>query len=114
LDSFSATLAIKALDGLSLRAEVTAQNIANATSPGYRPMRVSFEQALSEAARRGYRDVTAFVPQVEADPEAAVHPDGRVDLELATGASTAARYAAVVEVLNRRLQIDALAITGGR
>jgi flagellar basal-body rod protein FlgB len=114
LDSFTSSLMIKALDGLSTRAEATAQNIANANSHGYRPIRVTFEQALTQAARSGPAAVNALRPQVEADPEAVLRPDGRVDLELSTEATTASRYAALVEILNRRLQIDALAITGGR
>jgi flagellar basal-body rod protein FlgB len=38
-----------ALDGLELRARVTADNVANAELPGFRPSRVSFETALSDA-----------------------------------------------------------------
>jgi flagellar basal-body rod protein FlgB len=114
MDRFASSLMIKALDGLSTRAVVTAQNIANANSPGYRPMRVTFEQALLQAAKNGPVAVNAIHPQIEADPEDALRPDGRIDLELSTGATTASRYAALVEILNRRLQIDGLAITGGR
>lgn len=36
-----------ALDGLSMRHSAIATNIANANSPGYRPMRVSFENQLA-------------------------------------------------------------------
>jgi hypothetical protein len=44
----------KALDGLSLRAEATAQNIANAGSRDFRPVQVSFEQELKAAAASGF------------------------------------------------------------
>lgn len=39
-----------ALDGLSLRHAAIASNIANASTPGYRPQKVSFEDLLAEAA----------------------------------------------------------------
>ncbi|MBI2308412.1 MAG: flagellar biosynthesis protein FlgB [Rhodocyclales bacterium] len=39
-----------ALDGLSLRHAAIASNIANATTPGYRPQKVSFEDELAAAA----------------------------------------------------------------
>jgi flagellar basal-body rod protein FlgB len=105
---------IKALDGLTARSVVTAQNIANAGTPGYRPMRVSFEQALASAASAGAGAVRAVMPHIEVDPTAAGDSELRTDLELATASTTTARYAALVEVLNRRLQIDALALSGAR
>ena len=114
MDAISATLALKAMDGLLMRQTATAENIANAQTPGYRPLRVTFEEALSAAARNGADAVDAVRPQmVRAEPD----PMGsglRVDLELATSAATTGRYGALVEVMNRQLQISALAASGGR
>ena len=45
-----ASIATKALDGLFARQAATAQNIANANSAGYVPVRVKFEEALRDAA----------------------------------------------------------------
>lgn len=42
-----------ALDGVSERQRVTAHNIANANTPGYRSTRVEFEAELSRALDRG-------------------------------------------------------------
>jgi flagellar basal-body rod protein FlgB len=42
-----------ALDGLSLRGEVRAHNVANAETPGFRASHVDFEAALSDALVRG-------------------------------------------------------------
>ena len=42
-----------ALDGLSLRSEVRANNIANAETPGFRAGHVDFETALTDAILRG-------------------------------------------------------------
>jgi flagellar basal-body rod protein FlgB len=112
VEPLSSALLIKALDGLSLRAVTTAQNIANAGAPGYRPLRVSFEQALATAARRGPTAVAAVEPQIEFEAGPTGLAAHRLDLEVATASSTALRYAALVEVLNRQLQLQNLAITG--
>jgi flagellar basal-body rod protein FlgB len=109
-----AALALKALDGLSLRAEATAQNIANAGTPGYRPLAVSFEKALADAAGLGSDAVAAFRPRV-AQAKALFGSDAlRLDLELQTATATASRYAAIVEVLKREVQLQTLGLTGGR
>lgn len=114
MDQFSAALAIKALDGLSLRAEVTAANIANAGTPNYRPVAVSFEDALREAAPGGSDAVAAVEPRRQQVRGGILGNDLRLDQELATASSTATRYAALVEILNRRLEIERIAIAGGK
>jgi flagellar basal-body rod protein FlgB len=112
MDSNSADLLVKVLDCLSARSVATAQNIANAGTPGYRPLRVSFEQALADAAARGGAAVETVSPQIDAVPVGARDGELRLDLELATAASTAQRYGGLIDVLDRQLQLQALAITG--
>lgn len=112
MDPITATLMIKALDGLSVRTTVTAENIANAGTPGYRPLRVSFEDALAAAAAKGREAVEAVSPKVERIRDQGLGTDLRLDLELATAASTAGRYAALIEILGRQLQLQSLATTG--
>jgi flagellar basal-body rod protein FlgB len=102
-------LLLKALDGLSARAEATAQNIANAGTTDFRPLRVTFEQALARAATQGQGAVAAVRPHLGQAP--AGEPL-RLDLELATASTGAARYSALVEMLSREVQIEALSITG--
>jgi flagellar basal-body rod protein FlgB len=108
----TAILLIKELDGLSARAVATAQNIANANTPGYRPLRVSFEQALAAADADG--NTSAGTPPVLVDsiPFGAHDGELRLDMELATASATAQRYGALVDVLDRQLQLQSLAITG--
>jgi flagellar basal-body rod protein FlgB len=111
MDALSAAMVVKALDGLSVRALVTSQNIANSQTPGYRPLRVSFEQALANAASRGRVAVQGVQPQIQA----ATSLDGtgvRLDQELATASATALRYSALIDVLGRQLQLHHLAATG--
>jgi flagellar basal-body rod protein FlgB len=110
--SLPVTLILKALDCLATRSEVTAQNIANAGTPNYRPLHVSFESALRAAAAEGRDAVAAVKPDIEADDAAASTGGLRVDLELTTAAATALRYSALVEMLSRKAQSNALAVSG--
>ena len=114
MDSISATILLKAMDGLSMRANVTSQNIANANSPGYRPLKVNFEDALRAAASGTPGDIRQVQPSVGLSIDETGRSELRLDLEMATAASTAGRYATLAELLNRRLQIDALAAAGSR
>lgn len=107
MSGLTADLMIKALDGLSARSAVTANNIANSTSPSFRPGRVTFEEALASAATKGAGAIHGVRPRVESDAVGEL----RLDLELATASTTAARYAALIEVLGRQLQINALALS---
>jgi flagellar basal-body rod protein FlgB len=111
--SQTSDLIMKVLDCLSERATVTAQNIANAGTPNYRPLRVTFEAALKAAVGQGPAAVKAVKPQVERDPDPA-NADLRLDKEVATAQATSLRYAALIEILNRRHQIDALPTSGSR
>lgn len=113
MTNLTTAMTITALDGLTARSEATATNIANAQSRHYRPVRVSFEMALAAAAGEGPDAVRAVRPTFS-EEVAAVDPDVRLDLELATASSTAARYAALIEVLGRQMQIDSLAASQGR
>jgi flagellar basal-body rod protein FlgB len=109
MEGISQILLLKALDGLSARAEATAQNIANAGTENYRPVRVQFEEALAHAASSGPEAVAAVVPRID---QAVAGDPLRLDLELATAAGTAGRYSALVEMLSRQIQIQSLAIKG--
>jgi len=113
MPSLSTQMVMKALDGLTERASVTAQNIANAGTPNYRPMRVTFEDALKAAAGKGAQAVQAVEPKVERDPDPK-NASLRIDMEVATASTTALRYSALIEILNRRTQMDALPLAGNR
>jgi flagellar basal-body rod protein FlgB len=114
LEPVSAALILKALDGLSLRSIATAQNIANANTPDYRPSKVTFEDALTRAAPNGINGIKAVTPEILSAVDEYGGVGMRLDLELATASSTAGRYGALVEVLNRQLQIHAIALSGTR
>lgn len=115
MEDLTSALIARSLDGLARRYDFTAQNIANANTPGYAPVRVSFEDSLRAAASGGADAVRRV--DIQAAPLA---PDGgegalRLDLELASASQTAMRYRALIEILGRRMAIDrALAAAGGR
>ena len=114
MDELSVALIGKALDGLALRSIVSAENIANAGTRGYRPMAVSFEGELRAAAGQGLRAVGDVTPRMERAPPPASGEPLRVDLELATASETALRYAALLDVLGRQMQLGRTAVMGGR
>ena len=114
MESITAAMLMKALDGLQARSVATASNIANAGTPGYRPVTVSFERALAAASAQGSDAVRAVKPSIEHDQDPALGEDMRLDLELATASSTAARYAALITLLDKQMQIGRLAVTGNR
>lgn len=102
----------KALDGLSLRSAATAQNIANVNSAGYRPMGVSFEDALRTAAAHGQEAVRTL--PLGMHRAAGAGEKVRMDLELETQSETALRYGALTDVLARELQLQHSVIQGGQ
>jgi flagellar basal-body rod protein FlgB len=114
MNSLFSSVMIKALDGLTVRATVTAENIANAGTQNYRPRSVSFESALAKAAADGDRAVQAVKPLIGPDTDVMASSGSRLDLELATASSTATRYEALIEIFNRQMQINALPLTGSR
>ena len=109
-------LAAKALDGLWVRQAATAQNIANAAADNYVPVRVSFEGELRTAwqAAESTGDVNrvgSMVPQVTMDATI----DGgavRLDHEIATASETSARYALLVGMAGRLVEMNDMAARG--
>ena len=104
MSPLTSAMALKALDGLTARAEVTSENIANANTPGYRPLKVSFEDSLKTAAGQGIDAVNAVQPKIERDNGAAQASGVRLDLQMATASMTTARYAALIQILSLKMQ----------
>jgi flagellar basal-body rod protein FlgB len=114
MDEIASALISRALDGLNQRYAFTAQNIANANSPNYRPARVSFEESLRAASQQGLAAIEAVEPEVVYEEAVEGEAPMRLDLELATASQTAARYRALVDILSREMAIHRTLITGGR
>jgi flagellar basal-body rod protein FlgB len=115
MDELSAALIGRALAGLNQRYLVTAQNIANANSPGYQPLRVSFEEELRAAASRGIDAVRTVEPRTYVEESVEDGGAMRLDLELAAASQTAMRYRALVDILARQMALHrAMLAAGGR
>jgi flagellar basal-body rod protein FlgB len=71
IDSNHSQLLGKAMDAMTLRQRMTAANVANADTPGFRRLEVKFEDELQrvQAAEgaRGMKEVTASI--IETDQE---------------------------------------------
>ena len=112
--SFTVMLIGKALDGLQLRQAATAQNIANGNTDSYRPIRVTFEERLREAAGKGPDAIGAVRPEIELAPMPTIASELRLDLEIATASQTALRYGALLSVLEGRGALMRSVVQGGR
>jgi flagellar basal-body rod protein FlgB len=107
LDKIAETLIVKALDGLVVRQQYTAQNIANANTPDYRSIGVNFEDALRTAALSGKAaNIEAVKPNVFFKNAGQSDQGVRLDLELATASQTAMRYSALIEILGRQMALN--------
>lgn len=80
-DSVSHVALSSALDGLALRQRVIADNVANLQTPGYQARRVSFEDALAQAVRRG---TGAATPTVQRSLEPTREDGNNVNLDTET------------------------------
>lgn len=114
MSSVSEILAIKAMDGLYLRAAAIAENIANSNSRSFHIQTVDFEDALREAALRGPDALAEFKPSLQKAAQAMTGADVRLDLEMASASATSLRYSALSDILNRQMQLNRLAIRGGQ
>ncbi|RME15111.1 MAG: flagellar basal body rod protein FlgB [Bdellovibrio sp.] len=117
-----------------IRQNITAANIANAETPGYKAKKIDFEEALEAAIDRAHRvsatvDSSDHFPvgagpisKVRADiydnPEGNVSNDGNtVDMEkeMATMAENSILYKAALRLINKKLGLMKYAVTeGGR
>lgn len=113
MDAISPLLIAKALDGLHARYQATAENIANANTPGYRPVQVTFEARLQAAARQGGEAIAGVSPRTERAPISNITGGMRLDLEVATASQTATRYAALLDILGREMAISRAVVRGG-
>jgi flagellar basal-body rod protein FlgB len=112
MSGVSQLLAIKALDGLHLRAVAIAENIANSGSGTFRSRSVDFEAELREAAASGVAAIQGYNASISTGSAPMRGEDVRLDLEMASASETALRYAALTDILNRQMQLSRLAVRG--
>lgn len=100
----------KALIGVSQRQRVTADNIANLNTPGFRASRVDFESDLARAIED--RRPGSAEPTVSLDTSPGGEDGNNVSLdsETATLVKSGLQYDALVSALNYKLNIVRTAI----
>lgn len=90
-DSVTSAAIGSALDGLSQRQRVIAQNIANVNTPHYQAQRVQFEAALARSVHSGDGHVTATTAK-SLEPTRLDGNNVNLDTETLSNVDTVLRY----------------------
>ena len=114
MESNVVTLVRLALDAASLRHQAIANNIANASSSLYAPLKVNFEEQLGFArSGLGAAGVPNHVkPFIE--PEGGPVTGVRLDMEMVKLAQNTVHYQSLLRALDKRGSILSAAISEGR
>jgi flagellar basal-body rod protein FlgB len=98
-DSVTFVAMNSALDGLSMRQRVIADNIANIQTPGFQAGRVSFEDSLAKAVKNG---TGAATPTVASSLEPTREDGNNVNLDTETllNIDTNLRYQLATQAMN--------------
>jgi flagellar basal-body rod protein FlgB len=119
------TVLEKVMDGCMLRGRVTANNIANVNTPGFKRSSVSFESELlgilsdgevmgARSASDGLKD---FQPAVQVDLQTASRYDGNnvnIDQEMAELSKNTIKFSLATELMKKKLGMLRYVITEGR
>ncbi|HET7400190.1 MAG TPA: flagellar basal body rod protein FlgB [Usitatibacter sp.] len=124
IEGTTAAVVTLALDAATMRQQAIAANIANVNTPGYRPVRVRFEEQLatvrSELREAGALDPASLEgaqPAIEREPVAADPAGGSavaLDQEVAKLSANSLHYQVLLRALNRQLSIIGNAINDGK
>lgn len=93
-----------ALDALSLRQRVVADNIANVQTPGYQAKRVEFEDALTTAVKHGSGLVTAST-KVSLEPTTEAGNNVNLDTEVLSNIDTNLRYTLATRAVDNQFSL---------
>ncbi len=112
LDQFD--LLSRLMDAASLRHRVIAQNVANANTPGYRRLEVSFEELLGQcsAGRPGRQAAEPKVVEAEGDVARADGNNVSLDAEMGRLSKNALLYGGYAQILASQIATMRSAITG--
>jgi flagellar basal-body rod protein FlgB len=121
IESVTTAALSAALDAASRRQAVTAANIANASTEGYLPLRLSFDAQLADAraavGQRGWIDEAAL-EQLRGMREVAAEPASTgpvtLDGEMTELARNSVQFQALLQGVSRHLSLMALAAADGR
>jgi flagellar basal-body rod protein FlgB len=110
-----------ALDGLALRRDLIAQNVANVDTPGYKSQEINFEETLQLALKRKnplalkttnpghlFMDENSLLYQVgtrSGGTDRADENNVDIDLELSQLTETGVRYEAISNVVSKKFSL---------
>lgn len=119
IDSSTVGLVSLALDAAVMRQQAIAQNIANANTPGYQRVGVSFENRLSElknAVLQGHPlpsgGLAAYRPSLTVEDDAG--EPVQLDMEVAALSDNVLHHQALLKVLNKHMALIDTAINEGK
>jgi flagellar basal-body rod protein FlgB len=102
-----------ALNGLSARQRVIANNVANVETPGFIAGRVSFEDSLKEAVEGGDAGVASVTTRRAADPVNLNGNNVSLDREVVALTETDLAYQLMIQALNSKFGLVRTAIGRG-
>lgn len=122
IDSTTSALLSLALDAASMRHQAIAHNIANANTPGYRPVGVRFEEhmtqardAVAQGRQVSLSDLSAYRPVFAFSEEGAAGDQAvSLDMEVAKLSENTLHHQALLKALNRHFSIIGAAISEGK
>jgi flagellar basal-body rod protein FlgB len=121
IDNPTVNLIGLALDATVLRQQAIAHNIANANTPGYRPVAVNFGTHMEEArqALDANRNLPASTladlrPVIELQPPEMSGNGVALDMEVARLSDNVLQHQILLKALNRHFSIMSTAISEGK
>jgi flagellar basal-body rod protein FlgB len=104
LDDVTTAALHSALNGLSMRQRVIANNIANIQTPNFHAGRVEFENALASAVDAGSGDATATVAQ-SLEPTRLDGNNVNLDHETLSNVDTGLRYQLMLRAVDSKFSL---------
>lgn len=122
IDNNTISMLNLALNATTMRHQAIAHNIANADTPGYRPIGVSFEAQLAQARdaiasnpNRSFASLGDFQPAFELLPPNALGDKAvSLDMEIAKLSENTLHHEALLKALNKHFSIIGSAINEGK
>jgi len=110
------TVLAKALEAAAMRQRITANNLANVDTPGFRAREVKFEEMLGKALESGdAAKLAELSPEILVSEDAAVGADGNsvtLEREVAQMVKNSLMYKMYMRLLQRRYRKLEMAIFG--
>jgi len=121
-DSITVSMARLALDAASMRHQAIANNIANANTAGYAPVRVDFESQMNAVRATLQQGGTVtpsmlqgVTPVLRRDvPPAEAGQGAALDMEIASLAQNTVQYQALLKALSKHMSILSAAVAEGK